>query len=134
MTTSHAAQQPATNDETYAAWCRTPEPDSEVAGLVGFHHKFANLNDARIHYVVGGEGPAVVLLHGWPYTWAEWRKLMPLLADAGFTVIAPDLRGLGHSEKTETGYSKVNVAEGTSGRSCRPTGSTRSTSSAPTSG
>lgn len=52
-----------------------------------------------------------MLLHGWPYTWAEWRKLMPLLANAGFTVIAPDLRGLGDSAKAESGYSKLNVAE-----------------------
>jgi pimeloyl-ACP methyl ester carboxylesterase len=42
---------------------------------------------ARIHYVAGGEGPAVVLLHGWPYTWAVWRNLMPALASGGFTVI-----------------------------------------------
>jgi pimeloyl-ACP methyl ester carboxylesterase len=69
------------------------------------------VNGARIHYVVGGEGPAVVLVHGWPYTWAEWRKLMPLIAQAGFTVIAPDLRGIGDSAKPETGYAKLNVAE-----------------------
>jgi len=77
----------------------------------GFSHRYADVNGTRLHYVIGGEGPAVVLLHGWPYTWAEWRKLMPLLADAGFTVIAPDLRGLGDSAKAEAGYSKTNVAE-----------------------
>lgn len=78
--------------------------------LDSFRHEFAQVNGTRLHYVVGGNGPAVVLLHGWPYTWALWRKLMPLLALAGFTVIAPDLRCLGDSEKTESGYSKTNVA------------------------
>lgn len=69
------------------------------------------MNGTRIHYVIGGTGPAVVLLHGYPYTWAAWRKLMPLLADAGFTVIAPDLRGLGDSDKASDGYAKTNAAE-----------------------
>ena len=88
-----------------------PLHDSAVDGLAGFTHRFANVNGTRIHYVIGGMGPAVVLLHGYPYTWAEWRKLMPLLIDAGYTAIAPDLRGLGDSEKTNDGYSKNNVAE-----------------------
>lgn len=88
-----------------------PPPEGPVAGMDGFSHRYAEVNGTRLHYVVGGEGPAVVLVHGWPYTWAEWRKLMPRLAAAGFTVIAPDLRGLGDSAKVETGYSKTNVAE-----------------------
>ncbi len=93
------------------ASAQAPQADSEVAGLTGFTHRYADVNATRIHYVIGGEGPAIVLLHGWPYTWAAWRKLMPLLADAGFTVIAPDLRGLGDSVKADTGYAKTNVAE-----------------------
>ncbi len=88
-----------------------PEPGSDVAGVEGFRHRYAHVNGTRIHYVAGGEGPAVVLVHGWPYTWAEWRKLLPLLAANGFTVIAPDLRGTGDSDKAESGYSKANVAE-----------------------
>lgn len=85
--------------------------NTPVDDLTGFTHQYADVNNTRIHYVIGGNGPAVVLLHGWPYTWALWRKLMPLLANAGFTVIAPDLRGLGDSAKTDNGYSKTNVAE-----------------------
>lgn len=88
----------------------TPSADSPVDGLNGFTHRYADVNDTQIHYVIGGEGPAVVLLHGWPYTWALWRKLLPLLANEGFTVIAPDLRGLGDSAKPDRGYSKTNVA------------------------
>ncbi len=82
-----------------------------VPGMPGFEHGYAGVNGTRLHYVAGGSGPAVVLLHGWPYTWALWRKLMPLLAEAGYTVIAPDLRGLGDSAKAASGYSKANVAK-----------------------
>ena len=52
-----------------------------------------------------------MLLHGWPYTWFEWRRLMPLLAEQGHTVIVPDLRGTGHSARPEEGYAKSNVAK-----------------------
>ncbi|MEV7425831.1 MULTISPECIES: alpha/beta fold hydrolase [unclassified Streptomyces] len=45
--------------------------------------------------MTGGTGPVVVLLHGWPFSWVEWRALLPLPAARGFTVIAPDLRGSG---------------------------------------
>lgn len=77
----------------------------------GFAHGDAEVNGTRLHYVAGGSGPAVVLLHGWPYTWAEWRKVMPFLAAAGHTVIAPDLRGLGASARPAEGYDKQTVAE-----------------------
>jgi len=81
------------------------------ADLDGFAHHFADVNGTRIHYVSGGEGPAIVLLHGWPLTWREWRGIMPALAEAGFTVIAPDLRGLGDSDKPSSGYDKKTVAD-----------------------
>lgn len=87
-----------------------PPAAGPVAELAGFRHAYADVNGTRLHYVIGGEGPAVVLLHGWPYTWAVWRKLLPLLAQAGYTAIAPDLRGLGDSTKAPNGYAKTNVA------------------------
>ena len=89
----------------------TPAPDSPVAGLDGFTHRYADVNGTRIHAVVGGSGPAVVLLHGWPFTWRVWRRVLPGLAANGHTVIAPDLRGTGDSGKPETGYAKTDVAE-----------------------
>lgn len=52
----------------------------------------ATANGTTIHYVRGGRGPALVLLHGFPQDWFEWRRLMPRLAES-FTVIAIDLRG-----------------------------------------
>lgn len=63
-----------------------------------FKHQTAEVNGVHIHYVIGGKGEAVVLLHGFPQTWYEWHKVMPALA-AEYTVIAPDLRGLGESSR-----------------------------------
>lgn len=75
-----------------------------------FTHQTANINGVRLHYVSGGQGLPVVLLHGWPQTWYTWRKIMPELAER-YTVIAPDLPGLGDSAKSEAGYDAVTVAE-----------------------
>jgi pimeloyl-ACP methyl ester carboxylesterase len=85
--------------------------DGAPADLEGFNHRYADVNGTRIHYVSGGAGPAIVLLHGWPLTWREWRGVMPALAKTGFTVIAPDLRGLGDSDKPSSGYDKKTVAD-----------------------
>lgn len=74
-------------------------------------HHYTEVNSIKLHYVTCGSGPAVVLLHGWPFTWIEWQKVMVLLAKSGYTAIAPDLRGMGDSEISEGGYDKVNVAE-----------------------
>ena len=72
-------------------------------------HQFADLGDVLIHYVTAGQGPPVVLLHGWPQTWWEWRHVIPALAQR-YTVIAPDLRGLGDSSRPLEGYDKKTVA------------------------
>ena len=61
-------------------------------------HEYADLGEVRLHYAMAGEGPAVVLLHGWPQTWYMWRGIIPGLA-ARYRVIAPDLRGLGDSSR-----------------------------------
>src|SRR5688500_12644943 len=61
---------------------------------VTFSHHTASVNGIQMHYVMGGQGDPVVLLHGWPETWYAWRDVMPALAE-NYTVIAPDLRGLG---------------------------------------
>ena len=74
-----------------------------------FEHHYAEVGEVMLHYVTLGSGPPVVLLHGWPQTWYEWRLVMPRLAER-FTVIAPDLRGLGDSSRPLTGYDKRTVA------------------------
>jgi len=68
------------------------------------------VSGVQIHYVIGGHGDPVVLLHGWPETWYEWIHVMPALAK-NYTVIVPDLRGLGDSSKPLSGYDGKTVAE-----------------------
>jgi len=62
------------------------------------HHQ-AIINGIRLHYVTAGEGPLVVLLHGFPEFYYSWRHQIPALARAGFQVVAPDMRGYNLSEK-----------------------------------
>ncbi|HLK45522.1 MAG TPA: alpha/beta fold hydrolase, partial [Acidimicrobiales bacterium] len=65
-----------------------------------------------IHYESTGEGPAVLLLHGFPDTGALWRHQVPALVGAGFRVLVPDLRGYGQSDKPHDveAYSIFNLA------------------------
>jgi hypothetical protein len=77
---------------------------------VTFSHHTASVNGIQMHYVIGGQGDPVVLLHGWPQTWYEWHHVMPALAK-NYTVIAPDLRGLGDSSKPSSGYDGNTTAE-----------------------
>ena len=74
-----------------------------------FIHHTALINDLQLHYVTCGQGEPVVLLHGWPTTWYEWRQVIPILAE-NYTVIAPDTRGLGDSSKPKAGYDKRTLA------------------------
>ena len=68
------------------------------------------INGIRMHFVIAGTGPALVLLHGWPQTWFAWRGTIEKLSSR-FTVIAPDLRGTGLTERTASGYGKRTIAE-----------------------
>ncbi|MFD1255940.1 alpha/beta fold hydrolase [Mucilaginibacter terrae] len=75
-----------------------------------FEHKRITVNNTQIHYVTGGSGAPLVLLHGYPQTWYAFRRIMPELSKH-FTVIVPDLRGLGDSDKPGSGYDTATVAE-----------------------
>lgn len=79
--------------------------------IEGVTHHYATVNGVRLHYVTAGDpdAPPVVLLHGWPQTWYEWRRIIPGLAES-YRVIAPDMRGLGDSERPMEGYDKATVA------------------------
>lgn len=68
----------------------------EISGL---REGYAELGDVRIHYVEAGDGPLVVLLHGFPEFWFGWRFQIPALAAAGFRVVAPDTRGYNLSSR-----------------------------------
>ena len=62
-------------------------------------HRYADLGDVRLHYVEAGEGPLVLVLHGFPQFWYQWRHQVPALVEAGFRVVAPDMRGYNLSDK-----------------------------------
>jgi len=71
----------------------------ETLRAVNLAHRYTDLGDVRLHYVEAGEGPLVLLLHGFPQFWYEWRHQIPALVEAGFRVVAPDMRGYNLSDK-----------------------------------
>lgn len=101
-----AAEAAASGEATSAV----PTAASLAASLPGgFSSRYADVNGVRLHYVVGGTGQPLILLHGWPQTWWEYHKVMPALATR-YRVIAVDLRGAGGSSKPQTGYDKKTMA------------------------
>ena len=76
-----------------------PEPIPPSGEYPGLRHGYADLESVRLHYVELGEGPLVVLLHGFPEFWYTWRHQLPALAAAGYRVVAPDMRGYNRSGK-----------------------------------
>ena len=89
----------------------TPEGPGSVSGAPNlpegftdtFTSRYVDANGLRQHAVIGGEGPPLLLVHGWPENWYAWRLMMPALA-RDFEVIAVDQRGMGLSDKPEGGY------------------------------
>ena len=79
-------------------------------GFAGtFTSRYVDTGGLRQHVVTGGEGPPLLLMHGWPQTWYAWRLVMPALA-RGFSVVAPDQRGTGLSGKPADGYDTGTLA------------------------
>ena len=76
----------------------------------GFTERRITTSGAEIHAVVGGDGPPLALLHGYPQTHVMWHRVAPRLAEA-FTVVAPDLRGYGRSSKPPGGDGSANYAK-----------------------
>ena len=74
-----------------------------------FTSRYVDAADVRLHAVIGGDGPPLLLIHGWPQTWYAWRMLMPALAQ-DFEVIAVDQRGIGLSGKPQAGYDTSTLA------------------------
>jgi len=70
-------------------------------GDVELRDGYAEIGDVKLHYVEAGEGPLVVLLHGFPEFWFGWRLQIAPLAAAGYRVVAPDTRGYNLSSKPE---------------------------------
>ncbi|ALG08712.1 alpha/beta fold hydrolase [Kibdelosporangium phytohabitans] len=97
----------ATPTDAAAPYATATRSDPEFART--FRHEFADVDGIRMHYVKGGTGSPVVLIHGWPQTWYGWWPVMPELAK-NHTVYAVDLPGLGDSTGTPTGYDKATLA------------------------
>jgi pimeloyl-ACP methyl ester carboxylesterase len=89
----------------------TRQAPASAAGQIpaGFSQRQATVGAVGIEYVIGGNGPTLVLLHGYPQSWYEWRHILPALAEH-YTVIAPSLRGAGRSDAPPTGYDKKTLA------------------------
>src|SRR5260370_35623341 len=71
---------------------------------------YAEIGDQRLHYVEAGDGPLIVLLHGFPEFWYGWRQQIQPLAAAGFRVVAPDMRGYNLSSRPDGGKASDTVA------------------------
>ncbi|MEN2399113.1 alpha/beta hydrolase [Flavobacterium sp. MC2016-06] len=101
-------------DETTPA-AETKPAETEAASVApanppaNFKHATATVNGIKIHYVIGGKGDPLVLVHGFGQNWYMWNRLLPELSKH-FTIIAPDLRGVGESDKPEGGYDKKTMA------------------------
>ncbi|MFM0223468.1 alpha/beta fold hydrolase [Paraburkholderia dipogonis] len=108
-----AAPPAAQSAETTAASLALASTSPALAATSAkIHDGKIDVNGVRYHYLLAmGHGTPIVLLHGWGSTSFMWRFVMPQLVARGYTVLAPDLRGLGDTAKPASGYEKANIAE-----------------------
>jgi pimeloyl-ACP methyl ester carboxylesterase len=83
---------------------------TEHLHLEGVEHREVDAGGLRMHVAEIGDGPPLVLLHGWPQHWWMWREVLPILSRT-YRCIAPDLRGLGWTEAPPSGYEKQQLAD-----------------------
>lgn len=105
--TSSSAARGGDDHVSVTAQPLSPYPQAQPPA--GFRSEFAEVNGFRMHYVVGGHGSPVVMLHGFPQCWTEWKQQMVPLA-RNHTVIAVDLRGTCESQVTPGGYNAAQLA------------------------
>jgi pimeloyl-ACP methyl ester carboxylesterase len=87
-----------------------PDPDFAIRAPGPWTHRDVSANGARFHVVDAGEGPCILLLHGFPTFWWTWRRQLTTLANAGYHAIAMDLRGYGGSDHPPEGYDPRTLA------------------------
>jgi pimeloyl-ACP methyl ester carboxylesterase len=92
-----------------------PEPDAAIRAAGPWTHRDVAANGARFHVADIGDGPALLLLHGFPTFWWTWRRQLTAFADAGYRTIAMDLRGYGGSDHPPEGYDPRTLAADISG-------------------
>lgn len=90
-------------------------PDEAIYAPGPWTHRDVSANGGRFHLVTAGEGPLVLMLHGFPMFWYTWRHLIPELADAGYRAAAMDLRGYGGSDHTPRGYDLPSLSRDVAG-------------------
>src|SRR5246500_896567 len=89
------------------------EPVIQITGP--WTHRSVTANGSRFHVASSGEGPLVLLLHGFPQFWWTWRHQLTALQAAGYRAVAPDLRGYGGSDKPPRGYDLITAAADAAG-------------------
>jgi pimeloyl-ACP methyl ester carboxylesterase len=89
------------------------EPVIQISGP--WTHRSVTANGTRFHVASMGEGPLVLLLHGFPEFWWTWRHQLVTLAEAGYRAVAVDLRGYGGSDKPPRGYDLITAAADAAG-------------------
>src|SRR6201985_3840796 len=90
-----------------------PEPAIAISGP--WTHRTVSANGTRFHVASIGDGPLVLLLHGFPEFWWTWRTQLVTLAAAGYRAVAVDLRGYGDSDKPPRGYDLITAAADAAG-------------------
>ncbi len=91
-------------------WTPVKAAEEEFPVPEGFTGEYREIDGVKIHYVHGGKGPLLLMVHGFGQAWYEWHQLMPLLSKS-FEVVAPDLPGLGLSDAPKSSYSGQAVSE-----------------------
>ena len=86
--------------------------DAQFAHVDGVEHRFVEAGGLRMHLAEAGVGPPLLLLHGWPQHWYQWRRIVPLLAGE-FRLLMPDLRGFGWTDAPDGPYDKEQLATDT---------------------
>jgi len=81
----------------------------DIPHVDGVEHRFVDAGGLRTHVALAGDGPPVLMLHGWPQHWYLWRDVIPVVAPHA-RVMAPDFRGFGWTEVPEDGYEKTQLA------------------------
>src|SRR5918998_2060054 len=113
---SSSSPSTATAETTFAS-SSTPEGPLSVSGAPNlpdgfsdtFTSRYVDTDELRQHAVIGGDGPPLLLVHGWPENWYAWRLIMPELA-RDFEVMAVDQRGIGLTDKPQDGYDTGTLA------------------------
>jgi pimeloyl-ACP methyl ester carboxylesterase len=95
---------------TTASAADSAEP--EVIDGVKFEQRFAEVNGIQMHYLIAGDGrKPVLLIHGFPGDWRNWKLIMGKLVNQGYTAVVPDFRGAGKSSAPSSGYDKKTMAQ-----------------------